>query len=661
MFAKILIANRGEIAVRIIQACRELGVATVAVYSDADVGALHVALADEAYHIGPPPALDSYLNIEALLSAARASGAEAVHPGYGFLSENASFARQVESAGLVWIGPAPHVIALMGDKVAAKELARSIDVPVVPGYYGDDQSSERMQHEAEVIGFPVMLKAAAGGGGRGMRAVHEPAALPEALQAARREARSAFGEDRVFLERLIRSPRHIEMQVVGDRVGNAIYLGERDCSIQRRHQKVLEEAPSPVMTQELRRSMGTDALRLVAASRYTNAGTIEFLFSNDRYYFLEMNTRIQVEHPVTEEVTGVDLVRLQIEIAAGNTLPIRQSDVRFRGHAIEVRVYAEDPQVGFLPATGIVEIFRPPLGPGIRNDVGVEAGSEVTPYYDPMLAKLIVHAPTRDRAIQRLQTALDRYVVTGLTSNLAFLSALAREQEFVQGRASTDLIDRTWTPRDASPLPDDALVLAGCWKVLVPTGEDSAGEEVDTPNPWLSTSAWRAAGAPRTFRFDVEGREVMVDVLREREHLVVAVDGGSPRTFRPNSTSRPSALIDENGRVMPLRVRSRPDGLRVEIDADEFTLAYPRDDAGVAGGSARHTNGSLTTPMPGRVIKVAVIEGQHVVPYEPLVVIEAMKMEHVIQAPHEGTIRAVFFHQGDMVPAGAPVVRLDRD
>lgn len=441
MFAKILIANRGEIAVRIIQACRELGVATVAVYSDADVGALHVALADEAYHIGPPPALDSYLNIEALLSAARASGAEAVHPGYGFLSENASFARQVESAGLVWIGPAPHVIALMGDKVAAKELARSIDVPVVPGYYGDDQSSERMQHEAEVIGFPVMLKAAAGGGGRGMRAVHEPAALPEALQAARREARSAFGEDRVFLERLIRSPRHIEMQVVGDRVGNAIYLGERDCSIQRRHQKVLEEAPSPVMTQELRRSMGTDALRLVAASRYTNAGTIEFLFSNDRYYFLEMNTRIQVEHPITEAVSGIDLIREMILVAAGEPITVRDSLLDLNGHAIEVRVNAEDPLQGFRPAPRLITAYREPGGIGVRMDSGVYAGYTVPESYDSLMAKVIAWGADREASRARMARALAEYRIEGPMTTLPFARVLLEEPAFVGGEIYTTYVE----------------------------------------------------------------------------------------------------------------------------------------------------------------------------------------------------------------------------
>ena len=425
-FGKLLVANRGEISVRLIRACRELGVRSVAVYSDADRGAMHVRLADEAYRIGPAPAPESYLNVEKLVEAAMRSGAEAVHPGYGFLSENARFARTVREAGIVWVGPPPEAMERVGDKVRAKELAAEADVPTIPGYAGEDDSEERLLEEAERIGFPVLVKASAGGGGRGMRPVHEPKDFVEAVRGAKREAEAAFGEGAVFLEKLVERPRHVEVQVLADRHGNVVHLYERECSIQRRHQKVVEEAPSPALPDALRERMGDAAARLTRAAGYENAGTVEFLLSGDEFFFLEMNARLQVEHPVTELVTGLDLVHLQLAVAAGEPVPFSQEEVTLRGAAIEVRLYAEDPYTG-LPSGGTLRLFDPPAGPGIRVDAGVEAGDEVSLSYDPMLAKLIVSAPDRNMAVKRLRRALDAFRVLGPTTNLPLLERIVRE------------------------------------------------------------------------------------------------------------------------------------------------------------------------------------------------------------------------------------------
>jgi len=655
-FSRVLIANRGEIAVRIAQTCRELGLRTVAVYSEADTEALHVRMADEAYLIGPAPSLHSYLSIDALLRAAQESGADAVHPGYGFLAENADFARAVAEAGLVWIGPPAGVIAALGDKVAAKALAVSTGVPVVPGYAGEDQSPERMVSEAEHIGFPVMLKAAAGGGGRGMREVHAAAGLPAALEGAIREARSAFSDDRVFMEKLLVRPRHIEIQLMVDQHGNGIYLGERDCSLQRRHQKVMEEAPSPVLTPELRAAMGRDALRLASASGYVNAGTVEFLFSGESYYFLEMNTRIQVEHPVTEMVTGLDLVALQLAVAAGQRLPLHQSEVELRGHAIEARVYAEDPGRGFLPAIGRVTAFVPPEGAGIRNDTGISAGAEVTPFYDAMLAKLVVHAPNRPQALARLQQALQRYVVAGTTTNLEFLQWIANHEEVIRGRVDTGWLEREWQPAPEVDVPTAALAAAAAFEssdgYQIPASEESL-------DPWRRMDTWRGSGIVRRFLYMVRDDAAhSVELTGSTRSWSARVDG-SENAVGVQLQVGGAFIVEADGAEEFFRVSGSGDGVRVAWAGSSVDLHHPAEYAILSGATGAKSDAGLTSPMPGTVVKVQVTEGQTVAAHQPLMVLEAMKMEHVIEAPYAGVVHAILFQQGDMVPASSPVVRME--
>ena len=440
-FGKLLVVNRGEIAARIIRACKELGIETVAVYSEADEGTMHVRLADEVYLLGPAPATESYLDIGRISEVVEESGAEAVHPGYGFLSENAQLARAVEEAGAIWVGPPAEAMEKVGDKIRAKELAGNADVPTIPGYAGEDESEERLAREAEEIGYPVLVKASAGGGGRGMRPVHEPESFVEALQSAKREAESAFGEGSVFLEKLVEKPRHVEVQVIADHYGNVVHLYERECSIQRRHQKVVEEAPSPALNPQLREEICAAAVRLAEEAGYRNAGTVEFLLSaEEEFYFLEMNARLQVEHPVTELVTGLDLVHLQLAVAAGEPLPISQEDIFPRGSAIETRIYTEEEGTG-LPVGGKLLRFAPSEGPGIRNDTGVETGDEVSLHYDPMIAKLIVFAEDREKAVLRLRRALGDYTVLGVPTNLPLLRRITDHPSFQAGETTIEFLE----------------------------------------------------------------------------------------------------------------------------------------------------------------------------------------------------------------------------
>jgi len=490
MFSKILIANRGEIAVRVIQACQEMGIKTVAVFSEADRQALHVIRADEAVFIGAAPATESYLNMDRILAAARQSGAEAIHPGYGFLSENADFAQACADAGITFIGPSPESIRLMGNKIAAKSTMERAGVPVVPGYYGTDQSIEKFVAEADKIGYPVMVKAAAGGGGKGMRIVHDPAELADAVDGAKREALNAFGDDAIFLEKYIVNPRHIEFQIIADQHGNTFHLFERECSIQRRHQKVLEETPSTALTPEKRAEMGQIAIQAANAVNYYNAGTVEFVYGEDgSYYFLEMNTRLQVEHCVTEQTTRIDLVYLQILVADGQPLPFQQEQVIQRGHAIEVRIYAEDAENNFLPSTGVLHLFIPPEGIHIRNDIGIRAGMEVTPYYDPMMAKLTVYGMTREICIERLKWALDHYIISGVKHNIPFLRAVVDHPAFHSGETTTDFIARHFENWQAKPpeLTDEVLITAVIGELYRDTSVVHSGdisEEGDVYSPW---------------------------------------------------------------------------------------------------------------------------------------------------------------------------------
>ncbi len=664
-FGKVLIANRGEIAVRIIAACRERGLATVAVFSEADRRALHVAEADEAYPIGPAPATESYLNIAAILDVARRSGAEAVHPGYGFLAENARFARTVLDAGLVWIGPPPAAIAALGDKVAAKRIMGEAGVPLVPGSDGGEGDAAALARQAEGIGFPVLIKAAAGGGGRGMRVVERAADFAGALAAARREAGAAFGDERVFLEQYLRAPRHVEVQVFADSHGNAIHLGERECSIQRRHQKVVEEAPSPAVGPALRARLGAAAVAAARAAGYVGAGTVEFLLDEGGdFSFLEMNTRLQVEHPVTEAVTGLDLVGLQLAVAAGEPLPIAQGDVALRGHAIECRVYAEDAERGFLPSSGPIELFAPPAGPGVRNDVGVYTGDEVSVYYDPQLAKLIVHAPDRPAAIARLTRALRDYAVLGPVTNLPFLLWIAEHPEFRAGRTTTEFIPRHWSPaREAAPPPREVLLGAAALDLLGRAERERAAAAGGRPaSPWQTVGAWGVGGGAATLRLRHGDTEYILAAGRAEGDTWRVALGDEETTVAVERLGPGAVLIREGVRSILIRGVASPEGFAIAWQGRAYQLRKPLpptvESAGAgAVGAGRHE--ALTAPMPGKVLKLHVAEGERVRANQPLLVLEAMKMEHIIAAPRDAVVGRLPYGEGALVTGGAVLAELD--
>jgi len=672
-FDKILIANRGEIAVRIIRACHELGIAAVAVYSEADRAALHVRLADKAYPIGSAPAAASYLNVERIVEAAQRSGAQAIHPGYGFLSERAHFARACQAAGLVFIGPPPEAIELMGSKIAAKRLAERAGVPTAPGYMGDDQRHERLRDEARRVGFPLLIKASAGGGGKGMRTVRGPHELDAALEGAQREARAAFGDDTVFLERLIERPRHVEIQVLADAHGGCVHLFERECSIQRRHQKIVEESPSPALAPELRAEMGAAAVRLAQAAGYRNAGTLEFMLEEHdagdrlphagdrecRFYFLEMNTRLQVEHPVTELVAGVDLVQLQIAIAAGAPLPFRQDDLAQRGHAIEARVYAEDPAT-FLPSTGRVALFAPPDGPGIRNDAGLESGDEVTVHYDPMLAKLIVCAPDRPAAIARLRRALDDYAVLGVTTNLPLLRAIAAHPDFAAGATYTDFLSAAGLANanfESHDPPLDILIAAA----VADAQSAICNLQSATTDPWRA-GPWRLMRDGVRLRYRAGEAEHVIDISQLSSRW--RVDAGETTRTVAVVAARPGQLVleDEGGRIERFGMACDGTDRLIAWRGASYRLSRAGSlsvDALDARVTGPHGHASLEAPMPGTVIKVLAQEGQEVSDQQPLVVLEAMKMEHVVVAPYDGVVQKLRCGPGTLVAKGATLVELE--
>ncbi|MBV9455783.1 MAG: acetyl-CoA carboxylase biotin carboxylase subunit [Rubrobacter sp.] len=652
---KLLIANRGEVAVRIIRACKELGIRTVAVYSEADEGAMHVRLADEAYLLGPAESTGSYLNIERIVKIIVESGAEAVHPGYGFLSENADFARAVEETGATWVAPSAEAMEKVGDKIHAKELAKIAEVPTIPGYGGEEQDEERLAEAAEEIGYPVLIKASAGGGGRGMRPVHRAEDFLEALQSAKREAASAFGDDSMLLEKFVENPRHVEVQIIADDHGNVVHLYERECSIQRRHQKVVEEAPSPALPDELRESICDAAVRLAKEARYRNAGTVEFLLSGeeDEFYFLEMNARLQVEHPVTELVTGLDLVHLQLAVAAGEELPISQEDVFPRGSAIEVRIYTEE-GTG-LPAGGKLGLFAPSEGPGIRNDTGVETGDEVTLDYDPMIAKLIVFASDREKAVMRLRRALADYAILGVPTNLPLLRRIVDHPSFEAGEMTINFLEEhglTEAPPAPSP-PEEAVLIAAA-------GELSRSPTA-TPNDLFSVGPWRLGGEIR-LRYRAGEEEHVVEAersrsrtlklrLNEQEAVAVEVLSVSDGEVRARIAERQvtGGFAMDDGDVL------------VSLDGKSYRLSKPAppdvDDAGTGGGD--DDGASLTAPMPGSVVKVLVSEGDEVEEGQLLLVLEAMKTEHSISAPHDGVVRSIPYGEGDSVPGGGVLVELE--
>ena len=660
MFDTILIANRGEIACRVIRTARRLGIRTVAVYSEADAGALHVALADEAALLGPAPARDSYLAADKVIAAARAAGAQAIHPGYGFLSENAEFAEACAAAGVVFIGPPVSAIRAMGSKAESKRLMGAAGVPMVPGYHGDDQGDEALAAAARQAGFPVLVKASAGGGGKGMRVVRVAADLAEAIAGARREARAAFGDDRLLIEKYLIRPRHVEVQVFGDAHGNVIHLFERDCSIQRRHQKVIEEAPAPGLTAEERAYVGAAGVAAARAVGYVGAGTVEFLYGDGRFHFIEMNTRLQVEHPVTELITGLDLVEWQLRIAAGEALPLGQDEVRRHGHAFEARLYAEDPSRGFLPAIGRLRHLRPPVeGVHVRVDTGVRAGDEVTIHYDPMLSKLVVWDESRGAALRRLRTALSAYQVAGVATNVGFLQAIAGHAAFAAGEVDTGFIDRH---RDelvpvGDAVPESVLALAAVW-VLLERSRDAAGAARHSEDPW---SPWHATGGWRLnddnhheLTFKDGDRRLAVTVHYRQGGWLLDLPGGRQ--------VQASGEIDDTGDLA-----SRIDGTRrvstVVRVADEFDVfadgrawKLTLEDPVARATEQEAASGGLTAPMPGKVIQVMAAAGDAVKRGAPLMVLEAMKMEHTIRAPADGAVKAINFNAGDLVPEGAELL-----
>lgn len=654
-FGKLLVANRGEVAVRIVRACKELGIRTVVGYSEADERAMHVRLADEAYLLGPAPATESYLNIERISEAIEESGAEAVHPGYGFLSENAELARAVEASGATWIGPPAEAMEKMGDKIRAKELARNADVPIVPGYSGEDESEERLAEEAEEIGYPVLVKASAGGGGRGMRPVQGAEDFVESLRSARREAESAFGEGSVFLEKLVENPRHIEVQIIADHHGNVVHLYERECSIQRRHQKVVEEAPSPALDSELQEKMCTAAVRLAEEVGYRNAGTVEFLLSGEEgeFYFLEMNARLQVEHPVTELVTGLDLVHLQLAVAAGEPLPISQEEVTLRGSAIETRIYTEEEGTG-LPAGGKLHLFAPAGGPGIRNDTGVETGDEVSLHYDPMIAKLIVFASDREKAILRLRRALGDYTVLGAPTNLPLLRRIVDHSSFEAGETTIDFLEEhglTEPPQTETP-PKEAILLAAAG--------DISYCSIKRPEDLFASEIWRMGGTLRLrYRFGEE--ECRVEAERSRGGAMKLRLDGREATVEVLSVENSEIQARLDGRYVTGGFVVDGAEVLVSLDGESYRLSKPSppdvddmESGGTAAGDA-----SLTAPMPGTVVKVLVNEGDEVEEGQLILVLEAMKTEHSVAAPRDGAISSLPYGEGDSVSGGAVLVELE--
>jgi 3-methylcrotonyl-CoA carboxylase alpha subunit len=649
----VLIANRGEIAVRIIATCRRLGVRTVAVYSSADAEALHVRMADDALPIGPPPAAQSYLNQQAILEAARHAGAEAIHPGYGFLSENADFAAACLEAGLTWIGPPPAAMRALGAKAPAKALAESAGVPTLPGYHGEDQSDVTLMQQAARIGPPLLIKASAGGGGRGMRLVEDLSEFDEALDAARREALSSFGDERVLLERFVRRPRHVEVQVLGDHYGALVYLGERECSIQRRNQKLIEETPSPAVDARLRKAMGEAAVRLCGAAGYSNAGTVEFLLDEQsehrRFSFLEVNARLQVEHPITEAVTGFDLVEQQLRVTSGEPLGFSQSDIRLEGHAIEVRVVAEDPLAGWTPSTGVLQLVEFP--PDVRVDGWIEPGTRVSPYYDSLLAKVIALAGSRAESIELLARALCETRIDGVRHNVDMLLAVLEEPEFRAGNIDTGFIERRGILDALAKVPTQVLAAATALDVLQPT---------TVQNPWQRRDGWRLSRQHQPPTWLHAGRRYAVRVT-------LAIDGRTA-VVRSDGEQHRVRVVDTGAG----RVRLAVDGDSIEVrDRAELRLVRWRGrsyrllrapaadvESTQSGVRSSAAAGQLTAPMPGRVVKIAVQTGDQVEQNQPLVVMEAMKMEHVVEAPHAGLVTAVCVQTGEQVSAGAVLLHL---
>ncbi|MDX1677829.1 acetyl/propionyl/methylcrotonyl-CoA carboxylase subunit alpha [Arsukibacterium sp.] len=654
MFRKILIANRGEIACRVIDTAHKLGIRCVAVYSEADANARHVRMADEAYLLGPAPSKDSYLRGDKIIDIAKQSGAQAIHPGYGFLSENEDFAKACSDAGVVFIGPPVGAITAMGSKSAAKKIMADAGVPLVPGYHGDDQSDEKLSSESVNIGYPQLLKAAYGGGGKGMRVVWKKEEFSDALAGARREAKAGFGNDKMLIERYLTKPRHIEIQVFCDNHGNAVYLAERDCSIQRRHQKVIEEAPAPHFSNEQRKAMGEAAVKAAKAIDYRGAGTVEFLFDEDgSFYFMEMNTRLQVEHPVTEMITGQDLVKWQLLVAAGEHLPLSQHEVQIDGHAIEVRVYAEDPNNDFLPQTGKLTYLRQPeASRHVRVDTGVVENDEVSPYYDPMIAKLIVWDESRDRAIARMLRALDDYRIAGVTTNLSFLTSLTEHPAFKAAELDTNFINQHQVDLFAPASKEDnqALVLAALFILEQQKAPVTANTSL---SPWQYSHGWRLNETPTVLLNLIHDDKAEQLIVREQQqHYLVELQGQQICCQAQLNGDELSATLGDH--KTKVRVSRYQDTISVFIKHHRYDFIY-RTEVTTELDSSEHA-GSLTAPMNGTIVAVMAKAGANVKAGETLVVMEAMKMEYSIKAPTDGVVNEVFYSAGDLVKDGAELV-----
>ena len=670
MFKKILIANRGEIACRVIKTARRMGIATVAVYSDADRNALHVSMADEAVHIGPAAAAQSYLVIEKIIEACKATGAEAVHPGYGFLSEREAFGQALSDNGIVFIGPNTRAIAAMGDKIESKKFANAAKVSTVPGFLGVIEDADHAVRISDEIGYPVMLKASAGGGGKGMRIAWSREEVKEGFDRSKSEAASSFGDDRMFVEKFIVNPRHIEIQVLGDKHGNVIYLGERECSIQRRNQKVIEEAPSPLLDEETRRKMGEQAVALAKAVNYDSAGTVEFVAGQDKsFFFLEMNTRLQVEHPVTELITGIDLVEQMIRVAAGETLSIRQEDVHLKGWAVESRVYAEDPERGFLPSTGRLVKYQPPQemhadGITVRNDTGVYEGGEISIHYDPMIAKLVTHAGDRAAAIDAHAKALDEFVIDGIRHNIPFLSALMLHPRWREGALSTGFISEEF--------PDGFSASMGAGREAMHVLA-SVAASVDHV---LNERKRQISGQMQTQRLVSFQRERSVIVDDERidlriddtgGELLIRFDDGSDHAHHIESDWRPGQILWQgtvDGDAVSVQVRPILNGFLlshggVRLEARVFTRREAELAALMPVKQSADTSKKLLCPMPGLVRSIQVAEGQEVKAGEPLCIVEAMKMENVLRAERDGTVLKIHAAEGDSLPVDAVIMEFE--
>lgn len=647
MFRKILIANRGEIACRVIQTAQKMGIQTVAVYSTPDLYSLHVSKADEAYWIGEAPSTDSYLNQQHIIDVAIKSGAQAIHPGYGFLSENPEFAKKCHKAGLVFIGPSVQSMDLMASKKRAKQLLDSTNVPLTPGYHGDDQSDDCLKTEAQKIGYPVLLKAAAGGGGKGMRAVYKESEFIDALNGARRESLSSFGDDTMVIEKLVEKPRHVEVQIMADNHGQVVHLFDRDCSIQRRHQKIIEEAPAPNLPEKLRNDMARAAITVAKKINYSGAGTVEFLVDDQSFYFMEMNTRLQVEHPVTEMVTGFDLVELQIRVAANEKLPIKQEDIQVKGHAIECRIYAEDPNQQFMPSTGTIDFFAPPSGEDIRVDTHIQTGSNISMYYDPMIAKLITFGKTRTDATLRMDNALQNFYLTGVKTNLSFLIAIINQPMFRQEELSTNFLNHFDYKKLIANQPHH-MFLAACIDYVLYQQQihdrlfkQSFGWESFQNRQWQLNYAihdkhvdvFIESLCPSQLRINIDDQSRVFDVKLYKNRLVYICDGKQSQVAFQTTTST-ITLFEKIGPVTIQRVSPTQN-----ISTDQ-------------------TKPQLKAPMPSTVVAILKKEGDEVQAGESIIVLEAMKMEHTITAPQDGIIKHIFFDKGEQVKEGAELVEL---